>query len=132
MNRGERALDGEGQVAMIIGETGIGKSRLVQRFHEQIAGRSHTEWSQSTRRSRYFETSTHPARTNHSLSEQVLSFTIQLRGRGNPACGTRAIGGDSDSALVLPLASGVYSLNSSSSALASFKSGVSKPSVNQA
>ena len=38
MNRWERALDGEGQVALIIGEAGIGKSRLVRRFHEQIAG----------------------------------------------------------------------------------------------
>jgi len=42
MNRWERALDSEGQVALIIGEAGIGKSRLMQRFREQIAGTPHT------------------------------------------------------------------------------------------
>jgi class 3 adenylate cyclase len=42
MNRWERVLEGEGQVALIIGEAGIGKSRLVQQFHEQIADTPHT------------------------------------------------------------------------------------------
>jgi len=41
-NRWERALEGDGQVALIMGEAGIGKSRLIQRFHEQIAGIPHT------------------------------------------------------------------------------------------
>src|ERR1700682_4316124 len=42
MNALARALEGEGQVALISGEAGIGKSRLVQRFREQIAGTPHT------------------------------------------------------------------------------------------
>jgi class 3 adenylate cyclase/tetratricopeptide (TPR) repeat protein/ribosomal protein L40E len=42
MNRWERALDSEGQVVLIIGEAGIGKSRLMQRLHEQIAGTPHS------------------------------------------------------------------------------------------
>ena len=41
-NRWELAVEGEGQMALIIGEAGIGKSRLVQHFHEQIAGTPHT------------------------------------------------------------------------------------------
>ena len=39
-NRWARALEGEGQVALIIGEAGIGKSRLVHRFHETLGGTS--------------------------------------------------------------------------------------------
>jgi hypothetical protein len=46
MNRWGRVLDGVGEVALIIGEAGIGKSRLVERFHEQIAGTPHT-WIES-------------------------------------------------------------------------------------
>jgi class 3 adenylate cyclase len=59
MSRWARALSGEGQVALIIGEAGIGKSRLVQRFHEQIAGTPHT-WIQGATAPFYQNTPFYP------------------------------------------------------------------------
>ena len=45
----ERAFAGAGQFALIVGEPGIGKSRLVEEFRGQLAERPHTwvEWSSS-------------------------------------------------------------------------------------
>ena len=45
--RWERARQGDGQLLMIVGEPGLGKSRLIEEFHSRLANTPHTwvEWS---------------------------------------------------------------------------------------
>ena len=47
MRRWERARQGDGQLALIVGEPGLGKSRLIEEFHTRLRETPHTwvEWS---------------------------------------------------------------------------------------
>ncbi len=76
LRRWERAREGEGQTALIVGEAGIGKSRLVAEFHERIRDRPHI-WMESAAEQLFENTPFHAIR-------QMLLRWLELQGASSP------------------------------------------------
>jgi class 3 adenylate cyclase len=72
LSRWERALQGEGQVTLVVGEAGIGKSRLVAEFHHRIQDTPHT-WMEGAGE-QFFENTPF-----HAVTE-MLSQWLELQG----------------------------------------------------
>ena len=75
ISRWERARDGEGQLALVVGEAGIGKSRLVAEFRERIRDTPHI-WMEGLGE-QFFQNSPF-----HAVTE-MLSEWVQIQASSN-------------------------------------------------
>jgi class 3 adenylate cyclase len=76
LSRWERAHEGKGQVVLVVGEPGIGKSRLVAEFHNRIRDTPHI-WMESAGE-QFFENTPF-----HAITE-MLSQWLELQGGTSP------------------------------------------------
>src|SRR5215469_1422992 len=75
LSRWERACEGEGQLVVVVGEAGIGKSRLVAEFHDRIRDTPHI-WMESAGK-QFFENTPF-----HAITEMLAQW-LELQGGAN-------------------------------------------------
>ena len=72
LSRFARARDGEGQTVLVVGEAGIGKTRLIQEFRERMAGERHT-WIDTAADGLFASSPFHPLK-------QAIDHALMWRG----------------------------------------------------
>ena len=85
--RFEQACEGEGQVVLLVGEPGIGKSRLALVLHEDLAGVPHT-WLESGGQPYFADT---PFYAGTELLKQLLAWTGEDTAEARVAALERAL-----------------------------------------
>ena len=90
--RFEQAREGEGQVVLLVGEPGIGKSRLALALHEDLAGVPHT-WLESGGQPYFADT---PFYAVTELLRQLFAWTGEDTAEARVAALERARGGARD------------------------------------
>lgn len=78
--RWERVRQGDGQFVMIVGEPGLGKSRLIEEFHSRLSGTPHTwvEWSCSQLLQKIRDAAQRPPQANQQEIIAAAGFTGDL------------------------------------------------------
>ena len=83
MRRWERARQGEGQLVLIVGEPGLGKSRLIEEFHGRLRDTPHT-WAEFSCSQLLQNTPLHPIadwgrqRRTQTIASSTRSFRTRL------------------------------------------------------
>jgi len=86
--RFEQAREGEGQVVLLVGEPGIGKSRLALALHEDLAGVPHT-WFESGGQPYFADT---PFYAMTELLKRLFAWTGEDTAEARVAALERALG----------------------------------------
>ena len=95
LSRWQRVCEGEGHLSLVVGEAGIGKSRLVAEFHSRIRDTPHI-WLESAGE-QFFQNSPF-----HALTE-MLSQWLQMQGGGANAGEMLLTFGASATPTILPI-----------------------------